>query len=172
MAGEQKTISALDSLTEPADGDLVPIVDISDTPTTKKISWANLYAAMAGFASLADGAPGTLEAGMPVYISAENTLAPADATDGTKPAVAICRTTDGTTATIRQNGVAKDVLTVGSADISAGDRIYLSTTAGKVTKTPPSADGNVIQFLGWALTDEASGKIDLLLNINPNFVEV
>ena len=109
---------------------------------------------------------------MPVYISAANTMSLADATDGTKPAVAFCRTTDGTTAKIRQYGIAEDVITVGSADISAGDRIYLSTTAGKVTKTPPSADGNVIQFLGWALTDEASGKIDLLLNINPNFVEV
>ena len=125
-----------------------------------------------GKIAFTDGSPGTLAAGMPAYISAENTLAPADATDATKPAVAICRTTDGTTATIRQFGVATDVLTIGSADISAGDRIYLSTTAGKVTKTPPSAEGNVIQFLGWALTDEASGKIDLLLNINPNPVEV
>lgn len=167
-----KKITELDSLTDPADSDVLPIVDVLDTPTTKKITWANLYAAMAGFASLTDGSPGTLAAGMPVYISAENTLAPADATGATKPTVAICRTTDGTTATIRQFGVARDVLTIGSADISAGDRIYLSTTAGKVTKTPPSADGNVIQFLGWALTDEASGKIDLLLNINPNPVEV
>jgi len=125
-----------------------------------------------GKIAFTDGSPGTLAAGMPVYISAENTLSPADATGGTKPTVAICRTTDGTTATIRQSGVAKDVLTVGSADISAGDRVYLSTTAGKVTKTPPSGSGNVIQFLGWALTDEASGKIDLLLNINPNPVEV
>jgi hypothetical protein len=139
------------------------------------IEWGSnldILDAVIGKIKLTDGSSGALEAGMPVYISAANTLSLADATDTTKPAVAICRTTDGTTATIRQFGVATDVLTVGSVDISAGDRIYLSTTAGKVTKTPPSAEGNVIQFLGWALTDEASGKIDLLLNINPNPVEV
>src|SRR5690349_10867496 len=46
-------VSALSALTTPASGDLLPIVDISDTSqaatgTTKKITWANMFNGYAG----------------------------------------------------------------------------------------------------------------------------
>ena len=37
--------------------------------------------------------------------------------------------------------------------LTAGDRIFLSAaTAGQVTNTPPAASGNVVQFLGKAVS--------------------
>ena len=36
--------------------------------------------------------------------------------------------------------------------LTGGDRMYLDTTAGVATATPPSASGNVVQFLGMALS--------------------
>jgi len=139
------------------------------------IEWGSnldILDAVIGKIKLTDGSSGALEAGMPVYISAASTVSLADATDGTKPAAAFCRTTDGTTARIRQYGIAQAVITVGEADIVPGDLVFLSTTPGKVTKTPPAASGNVIQVLGRAVTAEAAGKVDILLAINFNPVEV
>lgn len=61
------TIPELDPLTTPADGDLIEIVDVSDTTmspegTNKKFSWANIYAALkSAFDSLyATAAQGSL----------------------------------------------------------------------------------------------------------------
>lgn len=74
-----KTIAALTALTTPADGDLIPIVDVSDTTdsatgTTKKIAYSNISA---GFPSSStdnaivrfDGTTGKLVQDSNLYIS-------------------------------------------------------------------------------------------------------
>lgn len=50
------------------------------------------------------------------------------------------------------------VVTLYSADaISVGDMIYLSTTAGQVTKTAPTTSGQVVAVVGYAKTSKAGG---------------
>lgn len=138
----------------------------------KITSSLNILDTVIGKIKFTDGAPGVLAAGMVTYISGNNTVSPANATDNTKPGIAICRTTDGVIAKIKQFGVAIDVLTIGAGDIVAGSLLFLSTTAGKVTKTPPSGSGNIIQVIGRATKAEIAGKVDALLQIDYNPLEV
>lgn len=133
------------------------------------IDWGNnadIIDAVIGKIKFTDGSGGTLTAGMVVYLSAVDTVHLANATDATKPAMAVCRTTDGTTAKVKMMGIAKGVVTVGAADIVAGNLIYLSTIAGKVTKTAPTGAGNIRQIIGRAITAESAGKVDIMLAID------
>lgn len=139
------------------------------------VDWGNnadILDAVIGKIKFTDDSEGTLTAGMVVCISAANTVNLANATDDTKSGVAICRTTDGVTVKIKQFGVAKDIITIGAGDIAPGDLVFLSTTLGKVTKTPPSESGNIVQVIGRAITEENSAKVDVLLQIDFNPLEV
>lgn len=114
----------------------------------------------------------TLAVGEVVYISAANTASKANATDNTKPGVAVVGEIDGSNAWVISFGKAANVVTVGAANISPGDPLFLSTTSGKVTKTPPTGAGNIVQFIGRALTAENTSKVDALLCIDFNPMEV
>lgn len=107
-----------------------------------------------------------------VYISAANTISKANATDNTKIATGVVEEIDDTYVWVRSFGKIANVITIGAANIVAGDLLFLSTTDGKVTKTPPASSGNVVQVIGRALTAEASSKVDILLAINFNPMEV
>lgn len=71
----------------------------------------------------------------------------ANATNNTKPANGFVKSAvaSGANATVYLDG-ANDALT----GLTTGSRYYLSTTAGGVTATPPSATGNNLQFIGYA----------------------
>ena len=155
-----------------------PYLDLQEIPNGL-LTWdsvmtsdLNILDTVIGKIKFTDGEPGVLTAGMVVYISGNNTVSRADATSNTKPGIAICRTTDGVTVKIKQFGVAIDVLTIGAGDIVAGDRVFLSTTLGKVVKTPPQVSGNIVQLIGRASKGEVAGKVDVLLAIDFNPLEV
>lgn len=121
--------------------------------------------------ALTDDSAATLTAGMAVYISGASAVSLADATDTTKPCVGFCDSTNGTTAQVRNAGKIQSVPVVGSA-VSAGDKLFLSETAGSLTKDAPTTSGAIQQIVGYALTNEAASVVDVLISINPNYVEV
>lgn len=111
---------------------------------------------------------GTVEIGDLVYVYDEDTIAAANAGDLTKFAVAIC--TDNTVGfiKIKNYGRVNSVNTIGEANIVAGDRLYLSNVSGKITKTLTESAYVFTQFIGVAITDESTSKVDVLLSINYN----
>ncbi len=83
------------------------------------------------------------------------------------PTTGFVHYTDGTTAKMVVNGIIEDALTVGSADIVINDSLFMSTTAGKITRTPPYVPGvgRLIQRVGRAISVEAGGKVDIIVEI-------
>lgn len=85
------------------------------------------------------------------------------------------RKADATTAGKEADGFVKDAVTSGQSalvyfegantsltGLTPGARYYLHTTAGGVSSTPPSASGNVVQYLGRAIsTTELSFEPDV-----------
>lgn len=71
----------------------------------------------------------------------------ADATDGTKPGdgYAVEAISSAGTGTIH---VGNGTLTKTSHGFTLGARLYLATTAGAMTETPPSGSGNLVQRVG------------------------
>lgn len=113
---------------------------------------------------------GSVEQGCVVYISGSGQVGLANAADNTKPAIAICVEVD-TVAKIQQIG-SISVKTVGDGDIAAGDKVFLSTTAGKITKTFATAAGNIIQLIGIAKEAESGGMVEIVLGIDFNPVRL
>lgn len=93
------------------------------------------------------------------------TIRKADATNSSKPAMGfvIANSTSPATNTMYILGVTNAYL----SGLTIGSTYYLSTTAGGITTTPPSASGNVVQELGIA-TETTS----LLTYNNNNTVEI
>lgn len=104
-----------------------------------------------------------------VYVSNDNTFNLANASDSTKPAIAIVVSV--TDELLKNYGIVRNVNTVGNGDIVTGDLVYLSLTDGKVTKTAPESGGRILQYIGRAITDEISGnKVDLFVSINYDYM--
>jgi hypothetical protein len=77
----------------------------------------------------------------------------ANSTDHTKPAHGYCNITDGSsignyTEVILSQGLLK------VSGLNAGDKIFLSPSAGMATLTPDTAAGHLEQFLGYGLGNE------------------
>ena len=65
------------------------------------------------------------------------------------------------------------VRTVDAKNIVRGDAVYLSETAGKVTKTQPTTSGAVIQDVGYAIENEgvsSSGLVLIKCFVSPGLV--
>ena len=89
----------------------------------------------------------TLSAGNVCYVNSLGRMVKADANgSGTYPAMAICleSLTSGYSGEFLMMGVYRN----DSFSLTRGAVIYLSTTAGAVTTTAPSASGNQVQVLG------------------------
>ena len=105
--------------------------------------------------------------GTPVYqtgVSGNNiTIAPADADDSSKmPAIGITTSTlaDEAEGTIIVLGVVSGLDT---SSFSAGDTVYVSTTAGELTTTPPTGESGLIQNFGRVLkVNASSGSIAVM----------
>lgn len=52
-------------------------------------------------------------------------------------------------------------------DFSPDDRVYVSTVAGKATKVPPEANGNIVEAIGRAINAS-----DIILAIDETAVEI
>lgn len=86
-----------------------------------------------------------------IHSSTGRKVRPAIASDGTKPASAYVETGGAAAAnlTVQLSGVV--TFNIGATGITVNDvdkGVFLDTTSGLVTKTPPSATGNIVQWLG------------------------
>ena len=155
-------ITQLTALTDPVDADLGVVVDdVAGTPITKKITLSTLkdffrkLLAIPTADTTADGlkvdlvAAENLVFGEVCYINSSGKLAKADA-DAIATASAFFMalasiSTDATGTFLHIGFVRNDAW-----NWTVGGLIYLSTTAGALTQTRPSATDDVIQILGVA----------------------
>ena len=93
--------------------------------------------------------------GAPLFMAADGHLDTADAdTNTTSPCVALALETGTGSKRVLLHGVLRNDAwnwTTGPGDSSL---IYVSTTAGTLTQTQPTGTDEVIQPVGWALTDD------------------
>lgn len=84
------------------------------------------------------------------YNSTARSVRKANATDATKPAngFVIQSVANGSTATIYLGGKNANVAVGSFTTADIGKKVFLSTTAGGYTVTPPSTTGNLVQHLG------------------------
>lgn len=109
----------------------------------------------------------TIEIGMPVYVSGNNTVNLADADSiNTSHVLGLAETSGNATDTI--NVLSSGIVTkadwtsvTGSASLTPGAVYYLSTSAGQLTTTPPSGSGDAIVSCGLAIT---TTKLDIEIN--------
>jgi len=99
---------------------------------------------------------------------------PATALDSSMFATGACKSTAGTgaSAKIQTFGKMTDLYTESNDDILAGDRLYLGTGAGQVTRTIPVASGNIQQLVAQAISNESSGVVDVILHLDMDYDEV
>jgi hypothetical protein len=129
--------------------------------------------AAVGKIKLTDGSEGALSAGDIVHCTGDWAMTQASAASGdNRPGYGVCRSTTGNITTCQWSGIARDVNTVGSGDIVAGDVIFLSAVAGKVTRTPPSLGGQIVQLVGRAMTAESGDSVNILLGLDLNPVQL
>ena len=83
------------------------------------------------------------------------------------PAIGVARESKsaGQTIKVEQFGVAENISR--DADFGYDDKIFVSTTAGKATSTPPEGVGKIVQSLGRALNTS-----DLILEIDQTVLEL
>lgn len=99
--------------------------------------------------------------GRPVYVSGANIiLADADAKATEAMALARQTITDGSSGYCQTEGILSmddwsAVLDTGATTLVAGTDYFLSTTAGKITATPPSGSADIVQLLGTAMSTTA-----------------
>lgn len=109
----------------------------------------------------------TINIGQPVYISAANTVNLADADTLSTSHVLGLAVTDATanqTVTVLSDGSVERsdwTAVIGTANLTPGVVYYLSTTAGGLTSTPPTGDGDNIVRCGVAVS---TTKFDIEIN--------
>lgn len=109
-----------------------------------------------------DGSLLTLAAGHVVTVTSDSTVNLGDADTATHRVIGVCDATDGTNAEIMTYGIR--ATQSDNLQYNAGDILYLSQTAGKVTKTPPTASGTIIQVVGLAKNTASGNTIDMIIN--------
>jgi hypothetical protein len=104
--------------------------------------------------------------GTPVYItgyaSSRPTVAPADASNPAKmPAIGLAyeQIPNGSNGSVVAMGIAKQINT---STYTVGQTIYVGTTPGSLTTTPPSGEGNLIQNLGKITDVGVNGRVLVL----------
>jgi hypothetical protein len=100
---------------------------------------------------------GGVTAGDALYISANDTVLKADASAiATGKLIGFAKTTEAAAANVE---VVK-VGVISNITASAGDILYLSTTAGALTTTPPSGAGEIVYKAGYA---KSASELDIQL---------
>jgi hypothetical protein len=96
----------------------------------------------------------TLAVGDVVYLGTGGKVLLADAdADTTMPALGIC--TSASTDTNPVDVMIQGIMKLTGWSFTAGDNIFVSTTAGDVTSTAPSGTGDTVQKVGVALTADS-----------------
>lgn len=100
---------------------------------------------------LTDGSGGSISAGDVVAINASGQAIQADAdAESTCRVLGICTSVDGSSIYVQQVGNI-----TGLSGLTAGDRLFASTTAGGLTSTAPSGTGDVVFQVGYATSTSA-----------------
>jgi hypothetical protein len=100
---------------------------------------------------LADGSGGSISAGDVVAINASGQAIQADAdAESTCRVLGICTNVDGSDIYVQQVGNIS-----GLSGLTAGQRLFASTTAGELTSTAPSGTGDVVFQVGYATSTSA-----------------
>lgn len=101
---------------------------------------------------LVDGSGGAISAGDVVAINGSGQAIQADAdAESTCRVIGICVSTGGGNINIQQVGN----ISSGLSGLTAGDRLFASTTAGGLTSTAPSGTGDVVFQVGYATSTSA-----------------
>jgi len=109
----------------------------------------------------------TVLVGQPVYVSGNNTINLADASDSTAARaiglVLTGATANGTANVLTEGSVNQADWTsvIGSAALTPGATYFLGTTPGTMSTTPPTTDNHVVVTMGTALT---TSKFDIEVN--------
>jgi hypothetical protein len=122
---------------------------------------------------------GQIQVGKVVSISGGG-LRPASALATHTYGFGISRTTpsSGANCKVQHFGLAPKVLTEKSGSgILCGDRVWLSTGSGLITRTAPNASGQIKQIIGTAKSNETSattsfGTVDVALFINTDYTVI
>ena len=94
--------------------------------------------------------------GAPLYMAANGHLITANATtSATSPCVALAMDTDTGSKRVLLHGVIRVDAWNWTTGPGTASLIYVSTTTGTLTQTKPSATNQVIQPIGWALSDDS-----------------
>src|SRR3989344_2271782 len=94
--------------------------------------------------------------GAPLYMAADGHLDTADADSvTTSPCVALALETGTGSKKILVHGVLRNDTWNWTIGPGASSLIYVSTTTGTLTQTKPSGTDDVVQPVGWALSDDA-----------------
>ena len=118
----------------------------------------------------------TIARGTPVYITGYSSgrplVAPADASDPNKmPAIGLAyeQIPNGNNGSVVAIGIAKQINT---SSYTTGQTIYVGTSPGTLTTTPPSGEGNLIQNIGKVTVVDTNGRVLVLgpgrTNATPN----
>ena len=95
---------------------------------------------------MADGSSGVLAAGDVVAVNSSGQAIQADAdAESTCRVIGICLSTGGGNIFIAQIGNI-----TGLSGLTAGQKLYASTTAGALTATAPSGTGDIVFLVGYA----------------------
>jgi len=96
-----------------------------------------------------------LGVGSPMYITQDGDMKMADASDiTTSPALAIALETGTGNKKVLLFGTLRDNSWNWLTGPGESAFIYLSTTAGLLTQTPPSGTDEVVQVVGWAINSD------------------
>ena len=96
------------------------------------------------------------------YASSRPLVAPANASDPTRmPAIGLAyeQIPDGSNGSVVALGIAKQIDT---SSFTVGQTLYIGTTAGTLTATPPSGESNLIQNIGKVTDVAINGRVLVL----------
>lgn len=155
-------VSDLTAETSPVSGDYVPLYDVSAS-ATRKVTLSNLLTdtthrhSVVSFTATNQGGV-TIQAGQPVRISSGLNgveLAQGNSLGSCAAGVAETQITVGATGTIVVQGlinVANWTSATGASDLVGGRWFLSAGAAGILTQTPPTVEGNYVQYIGQAIT--------------------
>ena len=154
--------------------------DLSNSYDFHSTTFENSYSSGEGAGKILKYSPGgdaTIPAGQVFYLRSTGSwaLADADAESSTAPLLGVGLGVSSQTGGLLLNGFIRvpstEILNVPGSGAVDGLPVYLSTTAGHFDFTAPSASGDVVRILGYAI-DDHSGDVLIYFNPDGTYIEI
>ena len=154
--------------------------DLSNSYDFHSTTFENSYSSGEGAGKILKYSPGgdaTIPAGQVFYLRSTGSwaLADADAESSTAPLLGVGLGASSQTGGLLLNGFIRvpstEILNVPGSGAVDGLPVYLSTTAGHFDFTAPSASGDVVRILGYAI-DDHSGDVLIYFNPDGTYIEI